>query len=185
MSAEKKVIPMTEERAKPIRLADLGVEVVDVNVTTSYGRTITIPLRLLSWHEWTAIGTAVHDPAMPNNRRDASGNNGLPNPFDMKYQAEKAEADEERAYRRLAKALKGGGNDIPGETLEDQAEAIREVIEVGIANALLTLLGKMASEGKARVLERAESFQDGHVGETKDAGDAALAEGRSAVVSAG
>lgn len=165
---------MTEERAKPISLKDLGAEVVDVSIETAYGRTITLPLRLMTWHEWSSIGEAVRDPAIPNDRRDSNGN-AQPNPYSMKYQAELAEAREERQYRRLAFALKGGGNDIPGETLEEQAEAIREVIEVGIATALILLLGKMASEGQARILTRADSFQNGRLGAAADEGTGAVA----------
>ena len=137
--------------------------VVTVRVELAYGegdklRTLDIPLNTLSYGEWMGIETEVPEPAVPRTLTGVGGVK-LPNREDVAYRRDLAAAQEERAYRRLALALEKGGMSIPGNTPSEKAREIKDNLDAGVSNALLTFLATAAMGGKATAEAAADTFR--------------------------
>jgi hypothetical protein len=137
--------------------------VVNVRVELPYGgneqpRTVDVPISTLSYGRWMKAESMVPEPAVP---RTLAGPGGTkqPNLSDVTYKAALADAHEKRAYIRLAMSLQDAGMDIPGESLEEQAAAIRDSLDAGVANALLMFLATAAMNGKAQAESAADGFR--------------------------
>ncbi len=138
--------------------AQAGPVVVNVHVELPYDRALDVPLGTLSYGAWMQAESMVPEPAIP---RTLAGPGGTkqPNPADISYRAALAEANEKRAYLRLAISLQDAGMNIPGESLEEKAKAIRDSLDAGVANALLVFLASAAMQGKAQAETAADGFR--------------------------
>jgi hypothetical protein len=137
--------------------------VVNVRVEMAYGengepRTLDIPLNTLSYGEWMGVEAEVPEPAVPRTLAGVGGVK-LPNKDDIAYRAALSAANEERAYRRLALALEKGGMVIPGASAKEKAAAIKDELDAGVSNALLTFLATAAMGGKATAESAADTFR--------------------------
>lgn len=143
---------------------------VTAQITTSYGKTLEVPLQLLSWERWESIGRSVPEPVVPKTLPAASGKpeDMLPNPQDKAYLEKKALADEERTARRVLAALEGAGMVIPGNTVAARAAAIKEM-DAAILQALIGVLAKVFWGVNARLEASAESFRASPVDAAADA----------------
>lgn len=121
-------------------------------------RAIVIPLGTLSYGEWMKAEAMTPEPAIPQTLA-GPGNSKLPNRDDVKYRAALSDATEKRAYLRLAMALEKGGMAIPGSSLEAKAAIVRDELDAGVANALLTFLATAAMNGKATAEAAADTFR--------------------------
>ena len=139
--------------------AQLAPAKVDVVVFLPYDRELTITLGTLSYGEWVGVEAELLEPPVPMTRM--VGTEKKPNPEDVTYRAELARVNEERAYRRLVIALEKGGTAIPGATLADKARALRDDLDAGVTNALLTFLGNAARQGIAVTESTAATFRKG------------------------
>lgn len=141
----------------PLSFADLAPSKVTVTVDLpAYGRKVTVALVLPTWVEWQRVETELPLPPVP---RTLAGKGGekLPNPADRDYLTKCADIQEERNYRRLALAMSKAGNDVPGDTIEAKARALRD-IDAGVAVALINFLQQAVGGGYAQGHARAESF---------------------------
>lgn len=138
--------------------ANAAPVVVTVNVELPYGRELAVPLATLSYGRWMQAETMVPEPAVPRTLAGPGGTK-VQNPQDVKYRQELAEANEKRAYIRLAMALEDGGMSITGSTIEEKAMAVRNELDAGVANALLVFLAQAAMQGKAQATSAADGFR--------------------------
>lgn len=139
---------------------DLKPAGVIAQITTAYGKTLEIPLQLLSWERWESIGRSVPEPSIPNTKPAPSGKpeDMLPNPQDKAYLERKAQADEDRTARRVLAAIEGAGTVVPGSTLQERVEAIKQ-IDAAILQALVGILAKTFWGVNARLEASADSFR--------------------------
>ena len=139
---------------------DLKPEVVTAQVTTTYGKTVNVPLLMLSWERWEQIGRDVLDPPVPLTKAAPSGKpeDMLPNPQDKVYLERRAQAEDERTARRLLAALEGGGMVVPGDTLTAKVAAIKGM-DAGLLQALVGVLAKAFYGVNARLQASADSFR--------------------------
>ncbi len=145
--------------AKPLSLSDFGVDKIDVTITTDYGRTVKVPLMLLTWHQWNQPMLDIADVPIPLSRRDAA-NNLQPNPNDTRYVQKMSAIYSQRNAQRLVMSLVGAGNTIPGDTLEEQTNNLMSTMDVGISNALLDVLQKAVNRSKTEASALADTFHD-------------------------
>lgn len=115
-----------------------------VTVMTDYGDVRRFRLKIPSFIEWNETWYRLRDVPIPNTRAGANGKE--PNPLDTEYRAKQADVDMRRKLLIVAHALAGGGMAIPGETLEEKADALGRKWDGAIINALFTAL-KGAYEG--------------------------------------
>lgn len=114
---------------------------------------LVIPCRMLSFGEWQRIGYEVLDPEAPY----LAGPKGKMYDFsDPQYLMKKQQAQDERMYRRLLAFIQV---DVPGANVGEQIAHLRDTLEVGIVNKLTVAMMQVATEGRAQVEARAESFQ--------------------------
>lgn len=139
--------------------AQLAPATVKVTVFLPYDRELTVEIGTLTYGEWVSVEAGVLEPPVPNTRM--VGNEKRANPDDVKYRADLARVQEERAYRRLVIALEKGGTAIPGATAADKATALRNELDAGVTNALLTFLGNAARQGIAVTESTADTFRKG------------------------
>lgn len=139
---------------------ELGPKTIRAEITTSYGRTVTVPIVTLSYHEWVAIGLEVPDPPVPRTLINKAGEK-LPNRDDVTYLEALNRVTSDRNHRRLARAMEKAGVTIPGSTNADKSRQLQETLDAGIAARLIMLLGEAAMGGKARLLEQADTFRPG------------------------
>ncbi len=144
-------------------LSDLSVnESITIEIPLPSGDLAVIPWRTLSIAEWDSIGQGVPDPTPPV----VGGNKDGPifNYRDADYLMHVREAMAERNYRRLAKSLR---IDIPGETLTEQANAVKNTMDAYVTAALIDFMTRIAKESEARISARAATFQSSKNGNAK------------------
>jgi len=127
---------------------------IDVVIDRPDGGELVVTVKTLSYKEWMDIERAVPMPAPPVNGADRSGR-PIYNEQDATYQRAVADAHNERLYRRIIAALQ---MDVPGDTIEEQMEAIGQLdtqLVISLGNVLTA--AHLASVG--RVEERARSFR--------------------------
>lgn len=146
------------EQAAPVSLEDLSSCTVNVNLKLPYGRRLRLPLYIPSYTEWNEVAEGVREPVMPRTLVDKAGNK-TPNPWDINYQRAKRKADDERTARRLVLALTRAGNEIPGDTFDEQVKNFGRSAGADVVNALVDFLSQAVFRGEARVIELADSFR--------------------------
>jgi hypothetical protein len=127
-------------------------------------------LHTLTISEWNEIGSAVPQPQPPVSGFD--GKQPIYNERDPGYLTACGNADLERNLRRLAAAVQ---IDIPGETLEEKAEALHKM-DSNVARQLLAALLSLTFGGLVQIDKRADSFRpsaNGHDESTEAVGDSA------------
>lgn len=129
-------------------LDDLAPPTVTVDVTTEYGRSVSIVMDLMTYHEYMECALLVPDPKPPFNKLGEDGKTRVANYQDEKFVRDLAEARELREFVRLARAMRSHG-DIPGNDLVAQGRALRDRMDSGLANALHGFLQNASLGGKA------------------------------------
>lgn len=149
----------------------LKPEVVDAQITTSYGKTITVPLLLLSWDQWENIGRQVPEPEVPRTKLGPSGKpeDMLPNPKDEAYLAAVSKASDKRVLLRLLAAMEGGGTVVPGNTTDEKLNALK-ALDSGVFQALVGVIMRAWGGTQARVETRAATFQPSALNTLENAG---------------
>lgn len=133
-------------------LADLSPRQVMVEIERDQD-VLTVPCRMLSYGEWQRLGYEVLDPEPPF----LAGPKGKIYDYnDPNYQRTVKQMADERTYRRLLAFV---DIEIPGKTVEEKIEHLRDGLEFGVLNQLVTAMMRVAVEGRARVEARAEAFQ--------------------------
>ena len=143
---------ITKERVEVTSLDALRPRRVMVEIERD-GDVLVIPCRMLSYGEWQRLGYEVLDPEPPY----LAGPKGKLYDFnDPQYLMKKQQAQDERMYRRLLAFVQV---DVPGETMPEKIAHLRDALEVGIVNKLTAAMMQVATEGRAQVDARAETFQ--------------------------
>lgn len=131
-----------------MKISELIPQTIEVTVTTTIGLSAEgepivrqLPpfvLRILTMHEWWEIGQSVPEPAAP---RD---NKGKPLTDDLEYKQRRDNAENERAFRRLAAALDTpeSGIEFETKTIADRAEELYAIAP----SVFLALYGKLAEQ---------------------------------------
>lgn len=136
----------------------MGYEVVTDPLTgrqTRQGRKEVATLQLLTKHLWEDVGYEVDDPVPP---KKVNGDNDFDS---MRYRTEMAQVIHERNTRRLAYALREGGNfQFEGNTLEEQAAELKQM-DAGIFNALFAELQNATNLFEIKVSALATTFPNG------------------------
>lgn len=153
----------------------LKPEVVDAQITTSYGKTITVPVLTLSWEQWENIGRQVPEPEIPRTKIAPSGKpeDMLPNPKDEAYLAAVNEAGNRRILLRMLAAIEGGGMVVPGSTTDEKLAALK-AIDSGVFQALIGVIMRAWGGVQTRVESRASSFRPSALDAPQDANVPAL-----------
>lgn len=119
------------------------------------GGLVRVPLRELSYHEWIQVEIDEPLPSPPV----IAGKGGVKQ-YDREnpdFRRKLGEVYERWTYRRLLKALQVV---VPGEDEAAQMQALSEM-SAPLLRALTTILETMHISNKARVEDRAGSFQPG------------------------
>ncbi len=127
-------------------------------------------LRTLTISDWNRIGSTVPQPQAPVSGWD--GKRPIYDERDVGYLAACGEADLERNLRRLATAVQ---IDIPGETTEEKAEALK-AMDSNVARQLVAALLTLTFGGLVQIDKRAASFRpsaNGHDESAALVGDSA------------
>jgi len=132
-------------------------------------KAIIYKMRTLSVGEWDDIGRTVPQPGAPVSGFKKGSAEPIYNERDAGYLAACAAADAERSWRRLAAALL---IDIPGDTLEQKAEAIGTKMDASVTRQLMSALLSLTFGGVSRIDRRAESFHTIGTGHPEGAPDA-------------
>lgn len=117
------------------------------------GDVLIIPCRMLSYGEWQRLGYEVLDPEPPYMAGPKGKLYDFNNP---EYLLKKQQAQDERMYRRLLAFVQ---IDVPGKDTAEKIAHLRDALEVGIVNKLTAAMMQVATEGRAQVEARAETFQ--------------------------
>ena|SRR5690554_4105112 len=126
---------------------------IDVRIELDGGQAIVIPCRALTFKRYQEIGRMVTDPMPPV----MAGPKGKIYDFqDPVYQSKRDEANERRRYLRLAEFVRA---EMPGETLQEQADWLADHLEMGILMALARQMDSTLSGGMAAIEARAATFQ--------------------------
>lgn len=150
-------VPKTMRPPRAASFADLTRPLtISTIVETPYGDSIRYELGVLTFHEWNEIVLSVQEPPIPRSKR-GEGGEMVPNPDDVTYKAAFVKVDEERRLRLLARSLELGGLGIPGASLLEKADALRDA-NVAHLTALWTFLKKVCQGGRADIEHRAETF---------------------------
>lgn len=145
--------------SKPVRtltsLLDLPNKDVPVRIEMD-SETLVIPCRAMTYKRFREIGRLVPDPSPPV----MAGRNGKMYDYqDPEYNRQRADADEQRLYLRIAEFVQ---LDIPNTSkgdLKARAAWIAENMEMGIVKALSNAIDQTIVGGEAHVEARAASFQ--------------------------
>ena len=146
-----------EEKPEPRLLTDmsgLGTYDYNVDIELTDGETVRIPMKTLSLKAWNEAGADVADPVPPINGVDKF-ERPIHDHSDPTYARLMNEAANLRAYKRLLVALK---IDVPGETDAERIEWLETELDFGVAQTLVEVMAKQASDVEARVAKRAASF---------------------------
>ena len=143
-------------------LTDLPSRSTTVNIAMEDG-ILSFPCKALTYARWNELGRMVTDPPPPIMGGDRSGPKF--NLQDPTYIMQREEAGEKRLYYRLTEFL---NISIPGETIQERAQALRETLEFGIVKALAQAMQQTALTGEVSVNARAETF---HPDGTRHAAD--------------
>ncbi len=113
-------------------------------------------MKVPAFFRWNQIGNEVPDPAMETVGADKQGK-PIYDTNSWRYRTAQNDAFNERNIRRLAEALVEP--EIPGDSLPDKAQWIKENMQPGTVSQLYALLVSAASKGEARIVSRANNFQ--------------------------
>lgn len=166
MAAAKQQLALA---AAPITLEDLAPETVAVRVVHPSGKVLVFPMRVLTWHEWNAIGAQVLDPLQGNReywtRRNAAGEKEF-DPENVAYRQALDAAQSKRSYLRVLLALELAGNDVRrGDTEDEQVQNLIKAVSIANAVQLVSTLERLSLRGMASIHALAESFPDERVHE--------------------
>lgn len=148
--------------ATPLSLDDLKPEIININVSTPYGKVLTLPMRVMSWFEYNACVAHLVEPSIPLNRRNPmTGKNDLPNPDDTKYKEDRRAFNERRQYVRTLKAFMDAGNfpELAGLDEDEQIDRFTKGAAADIALRLSDALDKAVGGGQVIVETLADTFQ--------------------------
>lgn len=122
---------------------------------------------------WYEIGTQIIDPPPPLTKLDAATHTKSANPQDPEYVRTLEHNALLRGLMRVASAIEGAGETIPGETLRQKAEAMSGSWSIVAQRAFVDALTRIVNT-KAEVVADAEAtFQlDGLGADADDAGEA-------------
>ena len=138
-------------------LKTLAPKPVDLEIVQQ-GETITLTIVPPSRMEWLEIEGSVTNPVVPNTRIDERGVK-VPNPQDVAYQQKLMDANARRVLLLVTHALVKGGNELPGDTLAAQADALDAVVDGGVINAVYGYLRRTLSPAAEAIKDRAAGFQ--------------------------
>lgn len=122
-----------------------------------------IPMRLLSWHRVREIRNSVRNPMPPEESIERDGKKLIVkhNVASPEYMAALDDCETKRVLLIILAAWDENELPLPGATQEDKLTWIRENLSANIVNQLINLLTDEAGRGKARIEERASTFQRG------------------------
>lgn len=161
---------MADEAKKPIKrrkatLDDMKPVYLDIEIEDTEenedGETepvlLEFRLKVPSFFRWNQIGNEVPDPTPTPSGFDKQGR-PIFDTNNWVYRAALNDAANERNVRRLAEGLVEPA--IPGESLADKSQFIKDNMPPGIVTQLCGLLIVAAAKGgEARIASRANSFQ--------------------------
>lgn len=147
------------EKRRSIKVTDLlqlAPDEVDVRIVVDDHEERVVPMRTLSWAQWEQIGESVPHPIPEPNGVTASGK--LTYDYSHPdYLQRVAQANNERAYRRLLAMLR---LEVPGST-DAEKVAFLKALDSNFINQLMTAANQLASGGRASIDARAGAFQRG------------------------
>lgn len=160
---------MADEEKKPIRrrkatLDDIKPVILDVEIEDAEENEdgelepiiLEFKLKVPSFSRWNAIGGEVADPTPTPGGFDKQGR-PIFDTNNWGYRTALNDAANERNVRRLAEAMLEPA--IPGDSLPDKAQFLKENMAPGIISQLCTLLVSAAAKGgEARIASRANNF---------------------------
>lgn len=166
MSDENQVVSSFDDLMAP--------PTIPINITTEYGRKITVNTALLSYDEWSEAARKIPMPKPPLNLENPNKpGEFLPNPSDPAHLEKMRQWQDNAAIYQVITALEKGGLKIPGASPIDKVKAFRKTdnaIMMGIIDGVTR-----AHQGrKVRVQELADSFRKQPLGESEDTGDDAV-----------
>lgn len=146
-----------------LSLDDLSTMQVNVEIELLNGDILAVPIKTLTYREWLEIGWEVPAPTPPISGVDAS-KRPVFNHNDPGYLANLERVNMERNYRRLLRALQ---IPIPGNTVDEQLDALKSKLDGAICRQLLNAINETGMAGEARIAARAESFRAGKAVDTE------------------
>lgn len=161
---------MADEEKKPIRrrkatLDDIKPVYLDVIIEDSEENEdgevepveLEFRMKVPSFVRWNQIGAEVADPTPTPGGFDKQGR-PIFDTNNWGYRTALTDAFNERNVRRLAEALQEPA--IPGVSLVEKAQYLKDNMALGIIQRLCMLLTEAAAKGgEARIASRANSFQ--------------------------
>ena len=130
--------PDIENARRITSLADLPGRETVIRIDLENGEPpLEFPGKTLTYKRWNELGRMIPDPEPSSGGFDKMGR-PIYNFHDQVYLAKKGEAEDQRMYYRLVEFL---SIDIPGDTLDEQVEALANAIEFRLMRALLNGIG--------------------------------------------
>jgi hypothetical protein len=147
-------------------LDDLKPATIKAEIEVGDGGYVLMELNALTYFRFNKIGLEVADPAPPIGGIDPKTKRPMPDYNDPGYKARLAEAGMRRTLRRIAAAI--AKPLIPGESLDEKEEWVRENVSASVVNQLSTLVSAAALRGEARIVDRASRFHGNGTGTQPD-----------------
>lgn len=145
---------------KSLTFKDLKSKTMLFEIESPEGEKFDLPIKSITETELDAINNSVPEPVAPNKpvfKGKGIGYVDEPDYENVEYVKKKKESGREQTYRLLATCMM---IDIPGETVEEKAKALRENgVQSWILMAALDLINKSLGIDAAEVRKRKEQFQ--------------------------
>ena len=142
------------ERVVATSLDDLAPYHIEAEIYHA-GRLLVIPLNTLTYFEWIRLGYEIPNPVPPPMGVDKNSRPIL-NYNDPGYLRQMDEAAMERGYVRLLAAI---GLPIEGDTQAEKLARLKRVLDYNVVRQLNSILNSVVSEGEAKIVGRADTFQ--------------------------
>jgi hypothetical protein len=143
-----------------LKFADLKSKTMVFPIESPDGEKFDLPIKSITETELDAINSSVPEPVAPTKPVFKGKNVGYVDEPDIEnpeYVKKKREAGREQTYRLLATCMM---IDIPGDTVEEKAKALRENgVQSWILMTALDLINKSLGVDAAEVRKRKEQFQ--------------------------
>lgn len=141
--------------AQVATLSDLECALITVEVELSDGVPLLVPCKLIPQFRMIQLGNMIPGATAPVVDYKSGG---IPvyNYADPAYIAAALEINFKRNCLRLAEMIQ---MPIPGETLQERADYIRDHFDPRVTEGLAGVISSQVEKAKARIITRAETFQ--------------------------
>lgn len=146
---DQNVFPFSVEAARPQNVM-LDIRVADQRV-------MRVEVEMLTYTRWYEAEAVYPLPPVPKTRWDVDREILLPNPVDPDYLQAKVDMYVNRMCARAVWALEGGGNEIPGDGIQEKVEELRDW-DAGVLNRIMSFLRRHVEVTEAQLAALSDNF---------------------------